>query len=292
MIVKSGSRLFKVSEQKLSSIKLLKQAQESLVDSDAPHLDARWILAHVLERDHRDAALRSELWLGTEEVRLFDELLKRRVGGEPLAYILNEWEFYGNRIEVTPAVLVPRAETELLVEWALELLAPIPSPRVAEIGVGSGAVAVALAVEREDLSLVGVEISGEALEVADRNVHQHGLADRVDLRPGSHFDALDGEFELIVANPPYIAVGDPLVQESVARHEPAIALIDNLAGDGLGHHRALIEGFRAHVSPGAALLLECGFDQASSIEQFASEKGMKSSSRADLAGIPRVVQIR
>ena len=145
MIARNGSRRFKVSDQKISSSLLLKQAQKKLAASDAPHLDARWLLAHVLEIDHRDASLRSELWLTAKEAGRFDELVERRATGEPLAYILKEWEFYGHSIEVTPAVLVPRAETELLVEWALELLAPLASPRVAEIGVGSAAVTIALA---------------------------------------------------------------------------------------------------------------------------------------------------
>lgn len=281
-----------MSDQKSSSIPLLKQAESLLAQSDAPHLDSRWLLAHVLKLDHRDPSLRSELWLTKNQMEQFHALLERRSEGEPLAYILQEWEFYGHSLEITPAVLVPRAETELLVDWALELLASISSPRVAEIGVGSGAVSVALAKERPDLSLVGVEISIEALEVAERNIKRHQVAERIDLRAGSHFDPLDGKFQLIVANPPYIAPEDPLLQESVARHEPTIALIDRLDGDGLGHHRVLIESFCRWVSPGGALLLECGFEQADSIEQFARERGLGSDSRADLAGIPRAVLVQ
>jgi len=289
---KSGFRHSEVSVQKVSSRTLLKEAQEKLPDSDAPHLDARWLLAHVLGVDHGDASLRSEQWIDEQEAQRFHELINRRATGEPLAYILGEWEFYGHAIEVTPEVLVPRPETELLVDCALKFLEHTPSPRVAEIGIGSAAVTIALAKERADLTAVGVEISSEALVVARRNLSRHRLAERVELRLGSHFDVLDGDFQIIFSNPPYIAPGDPLLQESVARHEPAIALIDQLDRDGLGHHRALIEGFRPWIAPGGALLLECGIEQANAIEQFASEIGFDSSYRDDLAGIPRVVLIQ
>jgi release factor glutamine methyltransferase len=270
----------------------MQKAEQKLSGSDAPELDGRWLLAHVLEVDYRDPALRSDQWISATDAECFDQLLERRATGEPLAHILGEWEFYGHTIEVTPAVMIPRPETELLVDWALMLLEGIPSPRVAEIGIGSAAVTIALAKERPDLRAVGVEISEPALAVAACNLERHRLEQRVELRAGSHFDPLDGAFELIFSNPPYIAPEDPLLSDDVARYEPAVALIDHLDGDGLGHHRALIDGFGRYIAPGGSLLLECGIHQSSSIEQYARSRGFHGSCRSDLAGIPRVVRIR
>jgi release factor glutamine methyltransferase len=291
MTVKNGFRRSEVSANESSSLALMSAAQTKLSNSDAPDLDVRWLLAHVLGIDHRDASLRFDHTLTTEEAQLFQDCVARRAGGEPLAHILGEWEFYGHTLEVTPAVLVPRPETELLVEWSLELLEGAASPRVAEIGVGSAAVLVALANDRADLTAVGVDLSGPALEVAARNLQRHRLEKRIELRQGSHFEPLDGLFQLICSNPPYIAEGDPLLEEAVARHEPEMALIDHLDRDGLGHHRALIKEFQRWIAPGGSLLLECGIHQASAIEQFARQMSFRSCSRADLAGIPRVVQI-
>ncbi|MGE4618838.1 MAG: peptide chain release factor N(5)-glutamine methyltransferase [Planctomycetota bacterium] len=274
-----------------SSLALMRAAKTKLSNSDAPDLDARWLLAHVLGIDHRDAALRWDRTLTTEEAQLFQDCVVRRAGGEPLAHILGEWEFYGHALEVTPAVLVPRPETELLVEWSLELLEGVASPRIVEIGVGSAAVLVALANDRADLTAVGVELSAAALEVAARNLKRHCLEERVELRQGNHFEPLDGLFQLICSNPPYIAEGDPLLEEAVAQHEPELALIDHLDRDGLGHHRALIEEFHHWIVPGGSLLLECGIHQASIIEEYAHQKSLRSCSRADLAGITRVVQV-
>ncbi|MGE4633571.1 MAG: peptide chain release factor N(5)-glutamine methyltransferase [Planctomycetota bacterium] len=270
----------------------MREAESRLGTSDAPDLDVRWLLAHVLEVDHREASLRSDRWISAADAQRFHILLERRATGEPLAHILGEWEFYGHVIEVTPAVMVPRPETELMVEWVLSLLQGVSSPRVVEIGIGSGAVTIALALERSDLSAVGVDISAEALAIAGRNLARHRLEERVELRQGSHFDPLEGVFDLVYSNPPYIAPGDPLLQENVARHEPAIALIDDVDGDGLGHHRRLIEGFDRWIRPGGALLLECGMGQVRDIEQFARSKGFQSSFRADLADIPRVVLVQ
>ena len=230
-----------------SSLDLIRRACQRLDRSDAPHLDARWILAKVLDVDHRDASLHHDQQLTSGQVARFEEMVERRATGEPLAYILGEWEFFGHAIEVSPAVLIPRPETELLVDWALELLTGVADPRVAEVGVGSGAVVVSLALERADLGAVAVDICNDALKVAERNLQRHRLLDRVDLVQGNLLDPLldplVGPFHLIVSNPPYIVAGDPQLEENVARHEPRGALIDHLGGDGIGFHRALIDGF-------------------------------------------------
>ena len=274
-----------------SSLDLIRRACQRLDRSDAPHLDARWILAKVLDVDHRDASLHRDQELTSGQVARFEEMVRRRASGEPLAYILGEWEFFGHAIEVTPAVLIPRPETELLVEWSLELLAGVVDPRVAEVGVGSGAVVVSLALAREDLCALAVDISAAALEVAESNLRRHRLLDRVDLVQGNLLEPVVGPFHLIISNPTYIVAGDPQLEENVARHEPQGALIDDVGGDGLGFHRALIDGFGDTVTDEGSLLMECGQGQTEAIEEYARSHGFETTTRKDLAGIPRAVRV-
>jgi len=164
----TGKSAFRRSDRgsMANSRTLIQQAIAELTDSDAPDLDARWLLAHLLQIDHRDPRLRQDFSVEEGIANDFRRQVMRRSKGEPLAHILGEWEFYGHTFEVTPDVLVPRPETELLVDWALQLLESQRQPRVAEIGVGSLAVLASLAIERPDLHGVGVEVSADALAVA------------------------------------------------------------------------------------------------------------------------------
>ena len=290
MIAKSGSRGSEVGDS-ASSLDLLRQVSQRLQHSDAPQLDALWILAQVLELDHRDPKLRSDLEMTTEQRGQFLEMADRRAGGEPLAYILGEWEFYGYTLEVTPSVLVPRPETELLVEWALELLKGRSDPRIVEVGVGCAALVIALAQQRPDLSAIAVDCSAGALEVARRNLQRHQLLDRIELVQGHLLEPIDGRHDLIISNPPYIVEGDPRLSADVARFEPKAALIDNIDGDGIGFHRALIDDFPRCVNATGSLLMECGEGQVPAIERYARERGRRATSRRDLARIPRAVHV-
>lgn len=290
MTAKSGCRGSEMSAS-VSSLGLLRDAITRLQNSDAPQLDARWILAHVLRLDHRDAQLRTDLLLTASQADEFEQLILRRTAGEPLAYVLGEWEFFGYRLEITAAVLVPRPETELLVEWGLELLKEVPDPRIVEVGVGSGAIVIALANQRPDLRAVAIDLSPQAIEVAGRNLQAHQLLDRVELIEGNLLEAVTGNHHMVISNPPYIVPGDPHLAADVARHEPASALIDDLDEDGLGYHRALIDGFERCVGRSGSLLMECGQGQDSGIVEYATRSGYQASSRPDLAGIQRAVHI-
>ncbi|OUU21906.1 MAG: protein-(glutamine-N5) methyltransferase, release factor-specific [Planctomycetia bacterium TMED53] len=274
-----------------TSRQLIQQAITDLTESDAPDLDGRWLLAHLLQIDHRDPKLRQDFQVEESVANNFLKLLKRRGNGEPLAHLLGEWEFYGHAFEVTPTVLVPRPETELLVDWALQILKSRRQPRVAEIGVGSLAVIGSLAIERPDLRGVGVEICADALTVAKRNAAKHHLEERLQLVLGSHFDPLEDLFDLVVANPPYVIPGDPQLQSSVAAHEPEVALLDHIDGDGLGHYRLLIEGLAGRVHDHGGLLLECGQGQADSIAELARQQRWQVEIRQDLASIPRALYL-
>lgn len=289
----TGKSAFRRSdpESMASSRDLIQQAIRQLPDADAPELDARWLLAHLLQIDHRDSQLHQDLPVPDDVAQAFLEQIGRRAQGEPLAHILGEWEFYGHTFEVTPAVLMPRPETELLVEWGLQILADRPQPRVAEIGVGSLAVLATLALERKNLTGVGVEICPEALAVAERNCQRHELVSRIELRQGSHYDPLEGLFDLIISNPPYIVPGDPLLEAAVSTFEPEIALLDHIDGDGLGHYRALIEGLAGRVHPHGGLLLECGHDQAEAIAELGRKSGWAVEIRHDLSSIPRALHL-
>ena len=291
MTAKSGCRGSEMSAL-VSSLGLLRNAAIRLGNSDAPKLDARWILAHVLRLDHRDAQLRIDQMMTASQVDEFERLILRRSAGEPLAYILGEWEFFGYRLEINSSVLVPRPETELLVEWGLELLKDVSDPRVVEVGVGSGAVVIALANQRPDLRAVAIDLSAQAIEVAGRNLQAHRLLDRVELIEGNLLEPVTGNHHMVISNPPYIVPGDPLLAADVARHEPQSALIDDLDEDGLGYHRALIDGFERCVGQSGSLLMECGQGQDSGIVGYATQSGYQASSRPDLAGIERVVHIK
>lgn len=222
-----------------------------------------------------------------EEVRLrFEETGARRRSGEPVAYILGRREFYGLPLAVNAAVLIPRPETELLVEFALERLSASASARVLDLGTGSGAVALAIRRNRPNAHVVAVEASAAALVVARRNSASLGI--HVDLRHGLWFEPVQGErFDLIVSNPPYVAEGDSHLGEGDLRFEPRSALV---AGpDGLDDIRRIVAGAGAHLATGGWIALEHGHDQASRVRALLADSGLREvESRLDLAGIERL----
>ena len=241
-----------------------------------------WFMAHGDDPADPDIATR------------FQTLAERRRAGEPLAYLLGQQEFYGRPFTVSPAVLIPRADTETLVETALEQLLLLRQQRrtvplsLLELGTGSGIIAITLALEAPDTEVHAVERSPEALTVAQQNAKTLG-ADRIHWHPGSWWQALASprRFDLIVSNPPYIAANDHHLQQGDLRFEPPQALA---AGpDGLDDLRIIIGGAPAHLNPGGWLLLEHGYDQEAPVQALLHDAGFADVfTRRDLAGQPRV----
>lgn len=251
-------------------------------------LDAQLLLAHLMHQGRTWLLAHDDATLPPEAEALWHNLLARRASGEPLAYVLGEWPFRGLNLKVTPAVLVPRPETEVLVEWALECLANAPSLDVVDLGTGSGAIALALAQARPDARLLATDVSGDALAVAGTNAAQHGLAVRT--AQGSWWAAVGGaRFGLAVSNPPYIAPGDPHL--AALTHEPPLALTAPEAG--LAALRTLVQDAPSHLLPGAWLLLEHGHDQADAVQALLVDRGFEPPcTRRDLAGLPRCTGAR
>ena len=251
-------------------------------------LDAQLLLAHQLGRSRAWLLAHEETTLGSADSDALRALLARRETGEPLAYLIGEREFHGLMLRVTHAVLVPRPETETLVDWALELLAGVNAPRVADLGTGSGAVALALKHACPGAQVHASDASAAALAAARGNGLRLDLA--VAWHLGDWWQALDatGPFDLVVANPPYIAPGDPHLR--ALRHEPHEALVARGdTGNGLADIERIVNGALGHLNAGAWLLLEHGFDQADAVREHLRHVGFGSvTTRVDLAGQPRV----
>ena len=229
---------------------------------DAPALEARLLLAHVLDCKPIEVLVRSFDEPTDAERTKFRELIGRRVQGWPVAYLVGSKDFYLLRFEVTPAVLIPRPDTETLVQQALDLLKERPAARVLDIGTGSGCIAISLAHGCPGIEVLAVDVSPDALDVARRNAKSHGVADRVRFAQGDLFAPVAGEspFDLIVSNPPYICPSDiAALAPDVRDHEPRIAL--DGGPDGLAFYRRLAADAGAYLKPGGTLLLEIGYDQ-------------------------------
>ncbi|MCS0629321.1 peptide chain release factor N(5)-glutamine methyltransferase [Telluria mixta] len=224
--------------------------------------------------------------LTPDEASRLDDLVARRLRGEPIAYIVGRREFFGLDFQVGPAVLIPRPDTELIVELSLERL-PQNAPRLLDMGTGSGAIAVAVAHTRPDADVTALDVSPDALAVAQANAAANGA--RVRFLESSWFDALAaGEtFDVIASNPPYIAAGDEHLAQGDLRFEPVGALTDH--ADGLSALRIIIAGSPRHLVPGGWLLLEHGYDQAAAVRTLLADAGFTDAqSWRDLAGIERV----
>ena len=247
-------------------------------------LDNRILLSHALGLSRVGLITQSERVLTDEEVQRLSALLERRLRGEPIAYIVGQREFFGLPFEVSEAVLIPRPDTELLVELALDRLPP--QGRLLDMGTGSGAIAVALAHNRPDAVVTALDVSSAALAVARRNASANGV--NITFMASDWFEALGTErYELIVSNPPYIASGDQHLAEGDLRFEPVGALTDH--ADGLSALRTIVAGSSRHLTAGGWLLMEHGYDQAESVRQLLSDAGYaEAQSWRDLAGIERV----
>ena len=246
-------------------------------------LDARLMLGRLLGRTPTQLIAGDDQRLGGEAAARWADWLARRARGEPLAYLLGEKEFHGLLLEVSADVLVPRPETELLVDWAAELLDSARRATVLDLGTGSGAIALAVKQAHRAATVTAVDASPAALAVARRNARRLALA--VDFVEGSWWQGLDGRsFALVLANPPYVRDGDPAL--AALRHEPRMALA---AGeDGLAALREIVSQAPAHLEPGGWLLLEHGYDQAGAVRALLGAAGLEViETRADLAGHPR-----
>ena len=269
---------------------VLRRAAEELGSAGcpSPEVDAEWLLAHVLGVSRSELHADGSRTLELEEERAFRELVARRARREPLAYVLGEWGFRGLTLEVDSRVLVPRPETEAVVECCLELLLGLEDPLVLDIGVGSGAIALALAAEHPNARVVATDNSRPALEVAERNRARAGLADRVELVEGELFAGLDGPFDLVVSNPPYVQPEElSELQPEVAHYEPRGALIAS------GATEAIAEGARGRLKPDGRLVLETADGEASAVAFLLEELGYERVTIGrDLGGRERVVDGR
>lgn len=266
-----------------------KAALESALalDSGTARIEVQCLLQAVLQVNRAWLLTHHEQILDAEQQAHYAALLERRLRGEPLAYILGEREFFGLNFRVTPATLIPRADTELLVELALQRIPQRGAFRVLDLGTGSGAIALSIAHARPDIEVTAVDASPEALEVAQENARRPNIGNARLLR-SDWFSALAGEhFDLIVSNPPYIADGDAHLVQGDLRFEPRGALASG--ADGLDDIRRIVAGAKEHLNPGGWLLFEHGYDQAGRVRELLSAAGYAGVfSAPDLAGIERV----
>jgi release factor glutamine methyltransferase len=253
--------------------------------SDTPRLDAEILLSKLLDVSRSALIVRGQDLLAEDRRRAYAELLTRRARGAPVAYLTGSREFWSLNLAVTPDVLVPRPETELLVELALTLCPKDERRRVLDLGTGSGAVALAIAAERPCVAITGVDISAAALAVA-RDNGRRLAPQRVAWRLGSWFDAVPREcFDLIVGNPPYVAADDPAL--AVLAAEPRLALASGPIG--LDALTAIIDGAARHLLPDGWLLLEHGSTQAGAVADMLGRQGFGAiRTHEDYSGNPRV----
>ena len=266
---------------------LLAEATSELERGGVPsaRVDAEWLLAHVL------GVTRSELYADGDEApadkaRGFHDLVARRAAREPLAYVLGEWGFRRLTLAVDSRVLIPRPETEALVERCLELIAELDQPRVLDVGVGSGAIALAIKDEHPSARVIGTESSADALAVAALNARRTGLD--VDLVEGELFAGQEGPFDLVVSNPPYVAPEEiETLAPEVAEHEPRAALIES------GQTKEIAGGALSRLAPGGALALEVADGKAREIADLLRALGYEEVTIGeDLGGRERVVDGR
>jgi release factor glutamine methyltransferase len=277
---------------------LIAEAAQILTRAGVPEArhEAMSLVEHLTARDRTFIITHPEATLTHSDIRQLRELVEQRADGKPLQYITGHQEFYGLDFEVTPDVLIPRPETELLVETALELLAEEAKPAlVCDVGTGSGCIPIALLHEDAKTRALGLDISGGALRVAARNAARLGVGERLRLIASDCFAALDphgARFAMIVSNPPYVAE-DAIngLQREVRDHEPRVALTPG--GDGLRIIRRLVADAPCFLGVGGHLLMEIGFDQHEAVRQLIDPQVWQLLEiHKDLQGIPRIVALR
>ena len=258
----------------------------NLADPVEARREAQILLGHVLGASRAWLAAHGDEPATAASAAIFRELVQRRRAGEPVAYLLGRREFYGLDFRVTPDVLIPRADTETLIDAALEKLTLHASASVLDLGTGSGCVAITIAHERPAAHVTAVEVSTAALAIARENAETIGVD--VEFVQATWFDGLAGRrFDLIVSNPPYVAQGDAHLQQGDLRFEPVAALASGK--DGLDDIRIIVAAAPAYLHAGGWLLFEHGYDQAGASRDLLLNAGFgELISRADIAGLPRV----
>ena len=274
-----------IAEKIKSAAKILHQS-----DVFAPGREARSLIAAALKRDATFLIAHPEHELDAADERVVDDFVTRRAAHEPFQYISGIQEFYGLEFEVTPDVLIPRPETEMIVEHALEILNAYRGEAVCDVGTGSGCIPVSILHELKSLRATGLDISKDALNVARRNAEKHTVSDRLELLESDLFGALDGRiFDLIVSNPPYVPAEDIAgLQAEVRDFEPHIALTDQ--ADGLSIIQRIIGRAPHFLADEGHLLMEIGFNQSNDVaEMFDTNQWSLPKLFPDLQGIPRLV---
>ncbi len=257
-----------------------------------PRKEASSLMAFILDKDAAFIVAHSEDELAANQKMLFDSCVRRRAKREPFQYVTRRQEFYGLEFEVTPDVLIPRPETEILVEEAIKLLSNLENPRFCEVGVGSGCISVSILANVVSATAIGVDISEAALKVAYRNAERHNVAERLTLFESDVFSNVEGQFDLIASNPPYIPACDiDLLQAEVRDHEPHTALDGGF--DGLAIIERIIHRSPEFLLPCGTLLLEIGIEQAERAGLlFDPGIWSKAEFLRDLQGISRIVKAR
>lgn len=267
---------------------LLQQATQALVQSTSPRLDIEIILGHCLKVPRSYLYMYPEQELPSSILVEFQALLSKRQQGYPIAYLIGQREFWSLNLMVTPATLIPRPETELLVDLALAKIPPEMELSIADLGTGSGAIALAIAKERPQAMVYGVDKSLAALAVAKLNAKRLQIANVIFIAADWLTAFASTTFDIIVSNPPYLAEQDPHLTQGEIRFEPVTALV---AGhDGLQDYRMLIKQAKSILKPKGQLLFEHGYQQAESIVSLLTEQGYRAiSAYKDLADKPRVI---
>lgn len=259
--------------------------------------EAGALLSHVMGKDRTFLISHAEDRISESEAERFREVVARRTGGEPAQYIVGSQDFYGRAFRVTPAVLIPRPETELLIEAALAVMNA--DARICDVGTGSGCIAITLLCERSDASAVAIDVSEEALEVARSNASELSVGQRIEFVRSDCFTALNQKpdlfnlsFDLVLSNPPYVAANMiPGLQREVRDHEPLVAL--SPGEDGLSVIRRLLNDSPRFLRENGYLIMEIGFDQGEAVRQLVAENvWVLKEIRPDLQCIPRIVVLQ
>lgn len=271
----------------------LKRAAEILQNSgiSQPRREAVSLLTFALQKDRTFLIAHAEYELKPAEEKRFWELVQRRAAHEPFQYITGKQEFYGLDFEVTPDVLIPRPETELIVEAAIAILGKKENPRFCEIGVGSGCISISILYHVKTAGAAGLDLSDNALQITKKNAANHGVLDRLDLKISDVFGGLENDkFDLIVSNPPYVPSEDfATLQAEVRDFEPYIALTDGK--NGLSIIEKIILASPLYLKPSGSLLMEIGFSQSNAVREMFDRKIWRLLEFfPDLQGIPRMVK--
>lgn len=267
---------------------LIFAGKTSLADvSESAELDAEVLLCHCLNKNRSFLRAWPEQQPTPAQISQFKYLIDQRQTGKPIAYLTGEREFWSRNFSVSPDVLIPRPDTELLIELSLALIPSDKPCKIIDLGTGSGIIGVTLAAERVQATVLATDLSAAALAVAKHNAHRHHL-DNISFLQSSWFAAVtENDFDLVISNPPYIADNDEHLQQGDVRFEPVSALIS--PENGLQDIRLLAEQARSHLKPGGQLLVEHGYDQQDTVQSIFKDLGyLHINTHYDLSGNPRV----